>query len=126
MRVRRLTGSADFERVRSVGQAGSTPLFVAIAARGVDGPARVGVAAGKRVGGAAQRNRAKRLLREGVRPLYPFIDAGWDVLLLARKPILDTLSTMQPSGATATVTVSSVPSGRPWRISRRTPTRSTR
>ena len=93
MRVRRLTGSADFERVRSVGQAGSTPLFVAIAARGVDGPARVGVAAGKRVGGAAQRNRAKRLLREGVRPLYPFIDAGWDVLLLARKPILDTRST---------------------------------
>jgi ribonuclease P protein component len=93
MRVRRLTLQADIDRVRSQGQAHSTSLFVAIAARGADGPARVGVAAGKRIGGAVQRNRAKRLLREGARALYPTLAPGWDILLLARKPILNVKST---------------------------------
>jgi ribonuclease P protein component len=93
MRVRRLTLQADIDRVRSQGQAHSTSLFVAIAARGADGPARLSVAAGKRVGGAVQRNRAKRLLREGARRLYPALAPGWDILLLARRPILDVKST---------------------------------
>lgn len=93
MRVQRLTRRADFERVRMQGQTHGTQLFVAIAARSADQPARIGVAAGKRVGGAVERNRAKRLLREGVRPLYPSIAPGWDILLMARGPILDVKST---------------------------------
>jgi len=93
MRVQRLTLRADFERVRSQGQAHGTPLFVAIALRRADGPARIGIAAGRRVGSAVQRNRAKRLLRAGVRPVYPLIAPGWDILLLARSPILKVKST---------------------------------
>jgi ribonuclease P protein component len=93
MRVQRLTRRADFERVRVQGQTHGTPLFVAIAARNQDKLARIGVSAGKRVGGAVQRNRAKRLLREGVRPLYPAIMPGWDILFVARSPILEVKST---------------------------------
>jgi len=93
MRMQRLTRQADFDRVRREGRAHRTALFVLIAARNMGGPARIGVAAGKRVGGAVQRNRAKRLLREGVRPLYPSIASGWDILLIARNAILDTTST---------------------------------
>ena len=93
MRVRRLTRRADFECVRGEGQAQGTPLFVVIAARRDGGPPRVGVAAGRRVGGAVQRNRAKRLLREGIRPLYASIAPGWDILLMARGAVLAASST---------------------------------
>lgn len=93
MRVMRLTLPADFERVRKQGQAQGTPVCVAIALRHEGGPARIGVAAGKRVGGAIQRNRAKRLLREGVRPLYGSIAPGWDIILLGRPSILQAKST---------------------------------
>ncbi len=88
MRVRRLALQTDIDRVRSQGQSHPTAWFVAIVARNAGGSTRIGVAAGKRVGGAVQRNRAKRLLREGVRPLYAAMQPGWDVLLLASSPIL--------------------------------------
>jgi ribonuclease P protein component len=93
MRVRRLTRQADLDRVRTEGQAHGTAAFVAVAVRAAGGPARIGVVAGKRIGGAVQRNRAKRLLREGIRPLYPSIAPGWDVLLMARRAILGATST---------------------------------
>ncbi len=88
-----MTRQADFDRVRNQGQARSTPLCVVIVARSAGGPARIGVVAGKRIGSAVKRNRAKRLLREGVRALYPSIAPSWDIILLARSPILDVKST---------------------------------
>jgi ribonuclease P protein component len=45
---------------------------------------RVGVAAGRTVGTAVYRNRAKRLLREAIRPLLPGIATGLDLILIAR------------------------------------------
>ena len=49
---------------------------------------RIGVAAGRTLGKAVQRNRAKRLLRAAVAPVLPTITPGWDILLIARLPIL--------------------------------------
>lgn len=42
--------------------------------------------AGRRIGGAVVRNRAKRLLREAVR--REGIRPGWDVMLVARSAIV--------------------------------------
>ena len=54
---------------------------------------RVGVAAGRSLGKAVNRNRAKRLLRAAIAPLLPDIAPGVDLALIARKPILDVKST---------------------------------
>lgn len=36
-----------------------------------------------------QRNRAKRRLRHAVRSLWAELPPGWDILLIARKPLLE-------------------------------------
>jgi ribonuclease P protein component len=51
----------------------------------VDQPrVKIGVAAGRTVGTAVYRNRAKRLLREAMRALIPNIASGFDLVLIAR------------------------------------------
>jgi ribonuclease P protein component len=51
----------------------------------VDQPrVKIGVAAGRTVGTAVTRNRAKRLLREAMRTLIPNIVSGFDLILIAR------------------------------------------
>lgn len=44
----------------------------------------VGVTAGKKVGGAVERNRAKRQLREAIRPRLPELRRGYQLVLVAR------------------------------------------
>ena len=50
------------------------------------GPARAAWVAGRRVGGAVARNRARRLLREAWRALAPSVRDDRDVVLVAREP----------------------------------------
>ncbi|MGD1995354.1 MAG: ribonuclease P protein component [Anaerolineae bacterium] len=85
----RLRRSADFERVRLDGRSWPHPLLVLAALRNELSYTRVGVAASRRVGRAVARNRAKRLLREAARHLYPKLSPGWDVVLIARPDILE-------------------------------------
>ena len=103
----RLTRSEDFKRVRRSGKSYAHPLVVLIVQThdkrsspvdkrstslrpGSDvnpiDPLRVkvGVAAGRTVGTAVYRNRAKRLLREAMRPLLPNITPGLNLILIAR------------------------------------------
>jgi ribonuclease P protein component len=50
---------------------------------------RIGVAAGRSLANAVRRNRAKRRLREALRPHLPQIQPGWDAVLLGRRPLAD-------------------------------------
>jgi len=84
----RLTRSTDFKRVRRTGKSYAHP-FVVLVVQASEAPrVRVGVTAGRSVGGAVQRNRAKRLLREAMRPLLPQLLPGWDLILIARPALL--------------------------------------
>jgi ribonuclease P protein component len=90
----RLTRSEDFKRVRRSGKSYAHPLVVlivqthdphAFGGDPVDQPRiKIGVAAGRTVGTAVTRNRAKRLLREAIRPLIPNIASSLDLILIAR------------------------------------------
>jgi ribonuclease P protein component len=80
----RLTRSEDFKRVRRFGKSYAHPLVVLVTRTNEGSQVRVGVAAGRTVGTAVKRNRAKRLLREAMRPLIPSLASGWDLVLIAR------------------------------------------
>jgi ribonuclease P protein component len=87
----RLTRSEDFKRVRRSGKSYAHPLVVLIVQtrdqqnNPVDQPrVKIGVAAGRTVGIAVHRNRAKRLLREAMRSLIPSISSNLDLVLIAR------------------------------------------
>jgi ribonuclease P protein component len=80
----RLTRSIDFKRVRRFGKSYAHPLVVMYTTSNGEQQARIGITAGKWVGNSIKRNRAKRLLREAVRSIYPQILPGADLLLIAR------------------------------------------
>ena len=84
----RLTRSEDFKRVRRSGKSYAHPLLVLIVQACDEGKLHVGVAANRGMGAAVKRNRAKRLLREAMRELLPLVRPGWDILLIARPPLL--------------------------------------
>lgn len=82
----RLRSSTDIERVRREGHSYAHPLVVLVVlAQPLAAHSRLAVIAGRSVGCAVQRNRAKRLLREAARRLS--VHAGWDMMLIARKPL---------------------------------------
>lgn len=53
----------------------------------VPGSGSVAFVAGRRVGGAVERNRARRILRAAWRELAPRVRDGFDVALVARGAI---------------------------------------
>jgi len=56
---------------------------------GVADPVRVGYTASRKVGGAVQRNRAKRRLRAAARAVMPgAVVPGFDYVLIARTAVL--------------------------------------
>ena len=80
----RLTRSEDFKRVRRSGKSYAHPLVVLIVQVHDQPRVKVGVTAGRTVGTAVYRNRAKRLLREAMRPLLPNVASSLDLILIAR------------------------------------------
>ena len=87
----RLRANADFQRLRREGKSLLHPLVVMAFLPNDLGQSRFGFAVGRRIGNAAKRNRIKRQMREAVRLRLRegAIAAGWDVVLIARRPIRD-------------------------------------
>lgn len=83
-RTGRLTSSADFRRTYAEGKRASSASIAAhVRATNEDRPARIGITAVRGLGGAVQRNRAKRRVREAVRSVRGEIRDGADVVVVA-------------------------------------------
>lgn len=84
----RLTRSIDFKRVRNQGKSFAHPLVVLVRLPSEQDHLKVGISTSRASGNAVQRNRSKRLLRESMRPLIPLVSTGWELVLIARAPLV--------------------------------------
>jgi ribonuclease P protein component len=81
----RLSRSADFDRVFRHGRShAGRELVLYVFPRGESDPPRLGLSVSRKVGGAVQRNKVKRLLREAFSLEGQRLPAGTDAVVVAR------------------------------------------
>lgn len=87
-RARRLRARAEFDHVFRKGRRLGGRQFLLIAVPNGGAAHRLGIAAGRKLGGAVIRNRARRLLRESFRRLAPPTDQAFDLVVVANADIV--------------------------------------
>lgn len=102
----RLSRSSEFQRVYREGHSLAGRFLVLYVFRRpdgrlADGPARLGLSVGRKVGGAVERNRVKRILRDAFASLEQQAALGADYVVIARASISELLDKgdMEPARA---------------------------
>jgi ribonuclease P protein component len=103
---RRLSRSGEFDRVYRDGTSHATRYLVlySFPRKAEDaGEVRLGVSVNRRVGGAVERNRVKRVLREAFWTLSDRLSTGHDFVLVARPEIGDLVEREGADGVRANI-----------------------
>jgi ribonuclease P protein component len=100
---RRLSRSGEFDRVYREGSSHANRHLVLYRfPRPGDDEIRLGISAGRKVGGAVERNRVKRVLREAFWSI-PGLPAGHDFVIVARPGISELAAAEGPAGLRAAI-----------------------
>ena len=91
--VRKLKTNWEFRRVYKQGKAIVCKSFVMYLFKTRGAGVRFGITAGKKIGCAVKRNRAKRVLFAAFSQCLPHITGNYNVVLVARHKILSQKST---------------------------------
>ena len=82
--LRMLRSRRDFAALQASPTSKAHPLLILRYRRNDLEQTRYGLSTGRRIGGAVERNRVRRRLREVLRTLGPRTAPGWDILVVAR------------------------------------------
>ena len=93
MRIQKLKENREFRRAYNRGKVFVTPFAVIYVTKNRTGDVRLGITAGKKVGKAVKRNRAKRVITAAFSSVLPQIQDGLDFVIVARTRILKIKST---------------------------------
>ncbi len=84
-----LCRNSDFQRLYRKGKSAVRPTMVMYVGKGRRNTVRLGITAGRKIGGAVCRNRAKRRIRELFRLYAARVGSGTDICIVARGRILN-------------------------------------
>jgi ribonuclease P protein component len=101
----RLSRSAEFERVYRQGRSTANRHLVLYAfPNSATGRPRLGLSVSRKVGGAVQRNRVKRLLREAFAGAEAELSPGQDIVVVARPQVSELADREGLAGIDASLT----------------------
>ncbi|MBQ8603425.1 MAG: ribonuclease P protein component [Oscillospiraceae bacterium] len=84
MKFKSINQNTQFIRAYRKGASYVTPLLVTYVIKNRWGHVRIGITSSKKIGGAVQRNRARRVIRAAVRALNLDMNQGYDIIFVAR------------------------------------------
>ncbi len=85
----RISRRSEFQKIYQEGRSHANRIAVLYVLKAKGDTPRVAVAAGRKLGNAVVRNRAKRRLREAIHQLWDRIVPGTQLLLIARAGCLE-------------------------------------
>ena len=84
VKSRVLKENKDFRRLYYRGRSEASSNLVTYAMKSRYGETRVGITSGKKIGGAVQRNRARRVIRAAFSELEGRVCGNYDIVFVAR------------------------------------------
>jgi ribonuclease P protein component len=88
-KINRVRKNRDFRMIYETGLSVANRYLVMHAVINPSARSRIGITAGKKIGGAVVRNRSKRRVRECCRLFNTVLPTGYDIIVACRKGVND-------------------------------------